>query len=61
MPYYYYLNNFSLEYAILKIKDGKKGLTLNGLNKEFVYMDDVDLIGDDIDGLQSYIDDQVYK
>ena len=47
------LFNFALEYAILKIKEDKKGLALNGLNQLFVYADDVDLIGDDIDALQS--------
>jgi len=34
----------------------KKGLSLNGLNQMFVYADDVDLIGDDIDALQSNTD-----
>ena len=47
------LFNFALEYAILKIKEDKKGLALNVLNQLFVYADDVDLIGDDIDALQS--------
>ena len=50
------LFNFALEYAILKIKGDKKGLSLNGLNQLFVYADDVDLIGDDIDALQSNTD-----
>jgi len=49
------LFDFALEYAILKIKD-EKGLTLNGLNQLFVYADDIDLIGDDIDALQSNTD-----
>jgi len=30
------LFNFALEYAILKIEEDKKGLTLNGLNQLFV-------------------------
>ena len=47
------LFNFALEYAILKIKEDKKGLTLKCLNQLFVYADDVDLIGDDIDAIQS--------
>jgi len=50
------LINFKLEYAILKIEGDKKGLSLNGLNQLFVYADDVDLIGDDIDALQSNTD-----
>ena len=50
------LFNFALEYAILKLKGDKKGLSLNGLNQLFVYADDVDLIGDDIDALQSNTD-----
>jgi len=37
------LFNFALEYAILKIKGNKKGLSLNGLNQLFEYADDVDL------------------
>jgi len=40
------LFNFALEYAIQKIKEDKKALILNGLNQLFVYVDDVDLIGD---------------
>lgn len=47
------LCSFALEYAILKIKVDKKRLSLNGLNQLFVYADDVNLIGDDIDALQS--------
>jgi len=39
------LFNFALEYTILKIKEDKKGQSLNGLNQLFVYADDVDLIG----------------
>jgi len=47
------LFNFALQYAVLKIKEDKKRQTLNGLRQLFVYADDVDLIGDDIDALQS--------
>jgi len=48
--------NFGLEYAILKIREETKGLTLNGFNELFVYADDVNLIGDDVDALQSNTD-----
>ena len=47
------LFNFALEYAILKIREDKKGLPLSGLNQLFVYVDHVDLLGDNIDALQS--------
>jgi len=50
------LFNFALEYAILKIKGDKKRLSWNGFNQLFVYADDVDLIGDDIDVPQSNTD-----
>jgi len=46
------LFNFSLEYAILKIKDEKE-LTLNILNQLLLYADDVDLMGDDKYSIQS--------
>jgi len=47
------LFNFALEYAILKIKEDKKGLSLNDLNQLFVYAYDLDLIGEDNEALQS--------
>jgi len=47
------LFNFALKYVIQKIKKDKKGLTLNHLNQLFIYAEGVDLIGDDIDALQS--------
>jgi len=47
------LFNFALEYAILKIIEDKKKLTLNGLNQLFVYADDIDLIVADLEALQS--------
>jgi len=50
------LIKFVLEYAIFKIQRDKKGLFLHGLNQLFVYAGDVDLIGDDIDALQSNTD-----
>jgi len=53
------LFNFAFEYSILKIKEDKEGLSLNCLYQLFVYADDVDLIGDDMDALQSSTD--VYR
>lgn len=48
--------NFSLEYAILEIKEDNKGVTLNGLNQLTVYADDVDLRGGSIVALKSNTD-----
>jgi len=45
--------SFALGYAILKIKGDEKGRTLNGLNQLFVYADDIDLIKEDIETLQT--------
>jgi len=50
------LFNFALEYAILKIKEDKKGLILNGLNQALVYADDADLIKEDLEALKSNTD-----
>jgi len=47
--------NFALEYAILKIKEHKKLLSLNDLNQLSVYAKDLYLIGEDIDVLRSNI------
>ena len=46
------LCNFALEYAIRKIQETKLGLDMNGTHQVLAYVDDVNLIGDDIRAIQ---------
>jgi hypothetical protein len=43
------LFNFSLEYAIRKVKGNQMELKLNGTHQLLAYADDVNLLGDNID------------
>jgi hypothetical protein len=43
------LFNFSLEYAIRKAQENQAGLKLNGTHQLLVYVDDLNLLGDNID------------
>jgi hypothetical protein len=43
------LFNFALEYAIRKVQDNQVGLKFNGTHQLLVYVDDVNLLEDNID------------
>jgi hypothetical protein len=42
------LFNFALKYAIRKVQENQVGLKLNGTHKLLLYVDDVNMLGDNI-------------
>jgi len=50
------LFNFALEYAIRKIQESNLGLDMNGTHQVLAYVNDVNLIGDDIRAIERNAD-----
>jgi hypothetical protein len=46
------LFNFALEYDIRKIQENQVGLTMNGPPQLLAYVDDVNLLADNIDNIK---------
>jgi hypothetical protein len=44
--------NFTLEYAIRKVQENQMGLKLNGTHQMLVYVDDVNLLRDNVDTIK---------
>jgi hypothetical protein len=54
------LLNLALEYAIRKVQENHMGLKLNGTHQLLPYVDDVKLLGDNIDTIKRNIETLIY-
>jgi hypothetical protein len=50
------LFNFTLEYAISRVKENQKVLTFNGTHQLLAYTDDVNIVGENIDTIKKNTD-----
>jgi hypothetical protein len=49
MLYHHCFFNFALEYGIRKVQENQVGLTLNATHQLLAYVDDVNLLGNNVD------------
>jgi hypothetical protein len=51
-----FLYNFALSNAIRKLQENHEGLKLNGTHQLLVYVDDADLLGENINAIKRNVD-----